>query len=132
MAAWVTIKEVARDVNGDRQGAGNNFGQYIGESRAEGGVRSTDFSAKGSGAQLAAVPANISADAMQANSKTGRALYTGPARLWQGRSVEDGDSNEPVREPPGANSNGNARPAVPQAPGPTPPQHQGASAPPAQ
>src|SRR6266851_3114027 len=92
--ALLTGKALARDTTAETQAPRITFVQTTGDIRAEGGVRSTDFSAKGSGAQLAAVPANISADAMQANSKTGRALYTGHARLWQGDSVMEADSIE--------------------------------------
>src|SRR5216683_1031178 len=84
-------KALARDATAETQAPRITFAQTTGEIRAEGGVRSTDFSAKGSGAQLAAVPANISADTLQANSRTGRALYTGHARLWQGDSVLEAD-----------------------------------------
>ena len=98
------------------------FVQTNGEIRAEGGVRSTDFSTKGSGAQLAAVPTNISADAMQGNSKTGRALYTGHARLWQGDSVMEADSIELLREARVMNALGNVRAVFPQAVGQSPAQ----------
>src|SRR5207245_164712 len=85
--ALLTGKALARDATTETQAPRISFAQTTGEIRAEGGVRSTDFSAKGSGAELAPAPANISADTMQANSKAGRAAYTGHARLWQGDSV---------------------------------------------
>jgi lipopolysaccharide export system protein LptA len=117
--ALLTGKALARDATAETQAPRITFVQTTGEIRAEGGVRSTDFSTKGSGAQLAAVPANISANAMQANSKTGRALYTGHARLWQGDSVMEADSIELLREARVMNAVGNVRAVFPQAAGPS-------------
>src|SRR6266852_3587156 len=84
----------ARDGATETQAARITFSQATGEIRAEGGVRSTQFSSKGGAIQLAAAPANISSEVMQANSKTGRALYSRHARLWQGDSVMEADSSE--------------------------------------
>ena len=120
--ALLTGKALARDANTETQAPRITFAQTTGEIRAEGGVRSTDFSAKGSGAQLAPAPANISADAMQANAKTGRALYTGHARLWQGDSVMEADSIELLREARVMNATGNVRAIFPQAAGASAPQ----------
>src|SRR5262249_32206325 len=91
------------------------FSQATGDIRAEGGVRSTDFSAKTSGVQLAPAPANVTADAMTANSKSGRALYTGHARLWQGDSVLEAESIELLRETKILNAVGNVRAVFPEA-----------------
>src|SRR5712692_4276670 len=120
--ALLTGKALARDATAETQAPRITFVQTTGEIRAEGGGRSTDFSTKGNGAQLAAVPANISADAMQANSKTGRALYTGHARLWQGDSVMQADSIELLREARIMNATGNVRAIFPQAAGQSPAQ----------
>jgi len=120
--ALLTGKALARDAATETQAPRITFAQTTGEIRADGGVRSTDFSTKGSGTQLAAAPANISADTMQANSKTGRALYTGHARLWQGDSVMEADSIELLREARVMNANGNVRAVFPQAAGPSTPQ----------
>ena len=116
--ALLTGKALVRDAIAETQAARITFVQTNGEIRAEGGVRSTEFSTKGSGAQLAAVPTNISADAMQGNSKTGRALYTGHARLWQGDSVMEADSIELLREAKVMNAIGSVRAVFPQAVGP--------------
>jgi len=116
----LTGKALARDSVAETQAPRITFAQTTGEIRAEGGVRSTDFSTKGSGSQFAAVPANISADGMQANSKMGRALYTGHARLWQGDSVMEADSIELLREARVMNAVGNVRAVFPQAAGPSP------------
>jgi len=113
--ALLTGKALARDAIAETRAARITFVQTNGEIRAEGGVRSTEFSTNGSGAQLAAVPTNISADAMQGNSKTGRALYMGHARLWQGDSVMEADSIELLREAKVMNAIGSVRAVFPQA-----------------
>src|SRR5260370_42343592 len=59
---------------------------------------------------------------MQANSKAGRALYTGHARLWQGDSVLEADSIELLREARVMNAAGNVRAVFPQAAGQSTPQ----------
>jgi LPS export ABC transporter protein LptC len=115
--ATLTGRALARDTAGETQAQRITFVQSTGEIRAEGGVRSTEFPAKGSGAQLAAVPANLSADEMHGNSKAGRALYTGHARLWQGDSVMEADSIELLRQARVMNASGNVRAVFPQAAG---------------
>jgi LPS export ABC transporter protein LptC len=117
--ALLTGKAVARDATTETQAPRITFAQTTGEVRAEGGVRSTDFSARGSGAQLAGVPANISADTMLGNSKAGRALYNGHARFWQGDSVMEADSIELLREARVMNATGNVRAVFPQAAAPS-------------
>ena len=52
---------------------------------------------------------------MVGNSKTGRALYTGHARLWQGPSVLEADSIELLRDTRVLNANGNVRAVFPKA-----------------
>jgi LPS export ABC transporter protein LptC len=113
--ALLSGKALARDATAETQAPRITFVQATGEIRAEGGVRSTEFSTKGGGAQLAAVPANITADTLQGNSKAGRALYTGHARLWQGDSVMEADSIELLREARVMNASGNVRAVFPQA-----------------
>ncbi len=71
--------------------------------------------------QLAQVPANITSDTMQGNSKTGRAVYTGHARLWQGDSVLEADSIELLRETKVMNAVGKVRAVFPQTPAPAQP-----------
>jgi lipopolysaccharide export system protein LptA len=91
--------------------------QATGEIRGEGGVRSSDLSARGGALRLAPVAANVSADQLTGNSKTGRALYTGHARLWQGDSVLEADSIELLKNERMMNAAGNARAVFPQAAG---------------
>jgi lipopolysaccharide export system protein LptA/lipopolysaccharide export system protein LptC len=112
--ALLTGKALARDATTETQAPRIIFNQGTGDIRAEGGVRSTDFSAKGSGIQLAPVPVNISSNSLQANSKSGRALYIGHARLWQGDSVMEADSIELLRDAKILNAAGNVRAVFPQ------------------
>jgi LPS export ABC transporter protein LptC len=115
--ALLTGRALARDSASETQAPRITFAQTTGEIRAEGGVRSTEFSTKGGGAQFAPAPANITADTLQGNSKTGRALYSGHARLWQGDSVMEADSIELLRETRVMNASGNVRAVFPQAAG---------------
>jgi lipopolysaccharide export system protein LptA len=114
--ATLTGKAVARDSTTETHAPRITFSQSTGEIRAEGGVRSTDFSGKSSAVQLAPAPANITSDSLTANSKTGRALYTGHARLWQGDSVLEANSIELQRDTRVLNAAGNVRAVFPQAP----------------
>jgi lipopolysaccharide export system protein LptA len=120
--ALLTGKAFVRDATTETKAPRITFVQNTGDIRAEGGVRSTDFAARGNGLQLAAVPANLSSDTMQANSKTGRALYSGHARLWQGDSVMEADSIELLREAKVLNATGKVRAVFPEAAGQSPPQ----------
>jgi lipopolysaccharide export system protein LptA len=124
--ALLTGKAVARDATTETQAPRITFSQATGDIHAEGGVRSTDFSAKSSALQLAPIPVNISADSMQGNAKTGRALYTGNARLWQGDSVMEADSMELLREAKVLNATGHVRAVFPQATSPASLQNPGA------
>ena len=116
--ATLTGQAVARDATTETHAPHITFVQNTGEILAEGGVRSTDFSGKSSAVQLAPVPANITSDSLEANSKTGRALYTGHARLWQGDSVLEANSIELLRDTRVLNASGNVRAVFPQAPSP--------------
>jgi len=120
--ATLTGNAVVRDATTETRAPRIAFVQSSGEIRADGGVRSTDFSSKSSSPQLSPVPANISADSLRANSRTGRGLYTGHARLWQGDSVMEADSIEVLREAKILNALGNVRAVFPQSPGQAPAQ----------
>jgi lipopolysaccharide export system protein LptA len=108
---------VARDAVTETHAPKIIFTQSSGEIHAEGGVRSTDFSSRASTVQLAPAPANITSDTLQANSKSGRALYSGHARLWQGDSVLEASSIELLRDTRVLNAAGNVRAVFPQAAG---------------
>jgi lipopolysaccharide export system protein LptA len=112
--ALLTGKALVRDATMETQAPRITFAQSTGDIWAEGGVRSTDFAAKGSVTQLAPAPANLSSDTLQAGSKTGRALYTGHARFWQGESVMEADSIELQRDTRILIATGNVRAVFPQ------------------
>jgi LPS export ABC transporter protein LptC len=120
-AALLTGQAVARDATTETHAPRIFFNGTNGDIRAEGGVRSTDFSPNGNAVQLAQVPANITSDNMQGNSKTGRAVYTGHARLWQGDSVLEADSIELLRDTKVLNAVGRVRGVFPQTPAPDQP-----------
>ena len=113
-SATLTGHAFARDAATETQAAKITFSQATGDIRAEGGVRSTQFPGKAGTVRLAAAPANISSDEMQANSKTGRALYSRHARLWQGDSVLEADSIELLRDSKVLNAAGTVRAVFPQ------------------
>ena len=106
---------VVRDTTTETHATRILFYSSTGDIRADGGVRSTDFAPNG-GAPLAPVPANITSDFMQGNAKTGRAVYSGHARLWQGDSVLEADSIELLRPSKILNATGNVRAVFPQLP----------------
>jgi lipopolysaccharide export system protein LptA len=114
----LTGQAMVRDAGSETHAPKITFFQSTGDIEAEGPVRSTDFASKGSSLQMGSVPANLSADHMRANSKTGRAVYTGHARLWQGASVLEADTIELLRPTRILNATGNVRAVFPQAPQP--------------
>ena len=114
--AVLTGKAVVRDATSETRATKITFLQASGDIQAEGNVRSTDLSAKSGSGQLNAAPANLSADRLDANSKTGRALYSGHAHLWQGPSVLNADSIELQRDSRVLTAAGNVRGVFPQAP----------------
>ena len=128
-SALLTGHAVARDAATETYAPRLLFYQSTGDIRAEGGVRSTDFSPSGRSAQPAQAPANITADNLQANSKNGRALYTGHARLWQADSVLEADSIELLRQTKVLNAAGNVRGVFPQAAAASPAPAPAATAP---
>ena len=125
--ATLTGNAMVRDASTETTAPRIVFHQMTGEILAEGGVRSTDLSVRTSAVQMAPAPANVTADSMQANSKTGRALYSGHARLWQGESVLEADSIELLRASRTLNAYDHVRAVFPQTPTPA----VGASAEPA-
>jgi lipopolysaccharide export system protein LptA len=112
--ATLTGHAFARDATTETSAPRIVFVQNTGDIHAEGGVRSTDFSAQTSAVQLAPAPTHITAETLQGNSQTGRALYTGHARMWQGESVLEADSIELLRETRVMNALGNIRAVFPQ------------------
>jgi lipopolysaccharide export system protein LptA len=113
--ATLTGHAMARDATSLTAAKKLTFWQTTGEMRGEGGVHSSDLSARSGTVHLAPVASNISADQVAGNSKTGRALYTGHARLWQGDSVLEADSIELLKNERMMNAAGNVRAVFPQA-----------------
>jgi len=118
--ATLTGKAIVRDATTETTAPRIVFHQLTGDISADGGIRSTDLSARGGSVQLAPVSSNVTADSMQANSKTGRALYSGHARLWQGESVLEADSIELLRAIRTLNATEHVRAVFPQTPTPAP------------
>jgi lipopolysaccharide export system protein LptA len=114
--AVLTGQAMARDEGSETRAAKITFHQGTGDIEAEGKVRSTDLGTKTKkeSVSLGSGPANISADHMTGNSKSGRALYTGHARLWQGASVLEAESIELLRETRVLNAVGDVRAIFPQ------------------
>src|ERR1700719_2352482 len=122
---------IVRDASTETRAANIIFMQGTGDIRAEGGVRSRTISARGASPQISGTttqasgttpqfssgPANITAEKMQANARSGRALYGGHARLWQGDSVLEADSIELLQKSRELNAVGKVRSVFPQAPG---------------
>jgi lipopolysaccharide export system protein LptA len=122
---------IVRDGSTETHAGNIVFVQSSGDIRAEGGVRSRTVSTRGATAavpgtpqgpvittpQFSSGPANITAEKMQANSKIGRALYSGQARLWQGDSVLEADSIELLQKSRQLNAVGKVRSVFPQAVG---------------
>jgi lipopolysaccharide export system protein LptA len=117
--ATLTGKAVVRDATTETVAPRIVFRQATGDISAEGGVRSTDLSTQGRSLNLAPAPANVTADALQANSHTGHALYSGRARLWQGDSVMEGDTIELIRPTRMLIATNHVRAVFPQAAAPT-------------
>ena len=115
---------MVRDATTETHAAKITFLQNTGDVVADGSVRSTDYGGKAGAVQIGSAPANISSDSMQANSKTGRAIYKGHARLWQNESTMDADNIELQRDARTLNATGNVRAVLLQAPpaGTTAPQ----------
>ncbi|HEY1481579.1 MAG TPA: LptA/OstA family protein, partial [Candidatus Acidoferrum sp.] len=115
-SAVLSGQAMARDASSETRAAKIIFHQSTGEMEAEGNVRSTDLSAKASSVSFSSAASNISADSMKGNSKTGHALYTGHARLWQGASVLQADSIDLQRATRVLVANGNVKAVFLQAP----------------
>lgn len=122
---------IVRDASTETRAASITFMQASGDIRAEGGVRSRTLSARGTTSQgsgttpqtsgmipqFSSGPANVTAEKMFANAKSGRALYTGHARLWQGNSVLEAASIELLQKNKQLNAVGKVRSVFPQAAG---------------
>jgi len=111
----LTGHAIAKDATSQTSAQKLTFWQATGDVRGEGNVRSSDLSARNTTVHLAAAASNITAGNLTGNSKTGRALYSGHARLWQGDSVLEADSIELQKNDRTLNAVGNVRAVFPQA-----------------
>lgn len=112
--AVLTGQAVARDETSETRAAKITFHRDSGDIEAEGRVRSTDLGGKKASIELSPAPANITAEHMTGNTKTGRALYTGHARMWQGPSVLEAKSIELLRDTKELHAKGDVRAVFPQ------------------
>ena len=113
--AVLTGQAVVRDESSETHAAKITFHQGTGDVEAEGKVRTTDFGEKKASIELSPEPSHVTAEKMVANSKTGRALYTGHARMWQGPSVLEADAIELLKDSRTLNAKGNVRGVFPKA-----------------
>jgi lipopolysaccharide export system protein LptA len=106
--------------------------QRTGEISGDGGVRTTYRKAEVNGVtNLAPQPAHISAQRVVAGRETGKALYSGRARLWQGDAVIEGDTLELRRDDRVLVAQDNVRAIFPQSALPPAPQGAASQPPPA-
>ena len=95
-----------------------SINQKSGEIRATGGVASTYLSsAQNAAVNLGAGPAHISSSTLVASNTSGRALYSGRARMWQGESVLDAEQIEIWRDEKKLIASGGVLAIFPQASG---------------
>ncbi len=98
-----------------------SINQKSAEIQATGGVASTYLSSEQNPAvNLGAGPAHVTASTLLASNTSGRALYSGHARMWQGESVLDADQIEIWREEKKLVASGNVLAIFPQASGQSP------------
>ncbi len=95
-----------------------SINQKSGEIQATGGVASTYLaSEQNASVNLGSGPAHISAATLTASNTSGRALYTGHARMWQGESVLDANQIEVWRDQKKLVASGGVVAIFPQASG---------------
>src|SRR5215467_1046460 len=117
--ASLTGHAVARDATSQTSAERLTYWQDSGDVRGQGKVRSSDLSARSTAVHMAPAVSNISADSLAGNVKTGRAVYNGHARLWQGDSVMEAETIEMLRNERVLNASGRVRAVFPQQPGAT-------------
>jgi lipopolysaccharide export system protein LptA len=92
------------------------FNQTSSEFHAFGRVATVENSSGGSQfVNFAPGPARVSGDRLDANSATGRAVYSGNARLWQGDSIVEGETIELDRQKHMLTATGQVHAVFPQA-----------------
>ncbi len=111
----LTGQAIVRDATTETRANRINFEQNTGDIHADGKVHTVTLSDSGGEPRSASASASILADVLQANSKTGRALYSGHARMYQGDSVLESDAVELSQKTREINATGNVRAVFPQA-----------------
>lgn len=94
------------------------FNQATNEFHAIGRVATVETS-NGGGSQFvnfAAGPTRVSGERLDGNSATGRSIYSGKARLWQGDSIVEGDTIDLNRQTHILIATGQVHAVFPQAP----------------
>jgi lipopolysaccharide export system protein LptA len=92
------------------------FDQTSNEFHAFGRVATVENSSGGSQfVNFAPGPARVSGDRLDANSTTGRAVYSGNARLWQGDSIVEGETIDLDRQKHMLTATGQVHAVFPQA-----------------
>jgi lipopolysaccharide export system protein LptA len=98
-----------------------SINQKSGEIQATGGVASTYLSSEQNTAvSLGSGPAHVTAATLTASNTSGRALYSGHARMWQGESVLDANQIEVWRDEKKLVATGGVVAVFPQASGQIP------------
>lgn len=96
------------------------IGQKSGQLDAEGGVVSTYLpSSRSDSVSLGSGAAHITAESLSGSTTSGRVVYSGHARLWQGESVLDADQITLWRDEKKMQATGNVVAVFPQTSGPT-------------
>jgi lipopolysaccharide export system protein LptA len=96
------------------------IGQKSGLINAEGSVISTYLpSAQGESVNLGSGPAHITADTLSGSTSSGRVVYSGHARLWQGESVLEAGQITMWRDEKKMQATGNVVAVFPQTSGPS-------------
>ncbi|HKN60374.1 MAG TPA: LptA/OstA family protein [Candidatus Acidoferrales bacterium] len=96
------------------------IGQKSGLIDAEGGVVSTYMpSAQAESVNLGSGPAHVTADALSGSTSSGRVVYSGHSRLWQGESVLEADQITVWRDEKKMQATGNVVAVFPQTSVPT-------------
>ena len=112
---YLTGNAQLSDPDTDSTAATFTMDQRTGEAHGDGNVRTTYRRADPTNvANFDPQPAHVSAEKMTAWRTTGRALYTGHARLWQGDAVIQGDSIELRQQEKLLLASGNVNARLPQ------------------
>ena len=121
----LTGSVVLTDASSQTRAQAATFRQSASELRADGNVSTTETAkdSRGVASETKAEPTHISAARMIAETASGRAVYSGKARLWQGDSVIQADIIDLDRPKGTLIATGNVNAIFPQArPGPLPGQ----------